>query len=79
MKINKRAQSTIEFTFALIIIFFITYGLIRVFRWAGFDLAERRWAHEELLTRGGVSTDTQLTPDFYRPKRINSVYRGWQK
>lgn len=77
MRIKKKAQATVEFTFALIVIFFITYGLIKVFRWSGFDLAERRWAHETLLT-SDVPTEQQLRPDFYRSKRINSVYRGWQ-
>lgn len=73
---NNKGQSTIEFTFALIVIFFIVYGLIKVFAWGGFDLAERRWAHEKQLTKD-ASTEEQLAPDFYRPKRINSVFRGW--
>ena len=74
-----QAQSTIEFTFVLIVIFFLAYGLVRVFRWAGMDLAERRWAHEDVLTDPTSNTDQQLNPDFYRPKRMNSVHRNWQK
>ena len=70
------AQSTIEFTFVMVIIFLLAYGLIRIFRWAGLDLAERRWAHEQIITDKSLSTEQQLAPEFYRPKRINSSYRG---
>ena len=48
------AQSTIEFTFVLIVIFFLVYGLIRIFRWAGMDLAERRWAYDQHAVVGGA-------------------------
>ena len=43
-KINKRprrAQSTIEFTFAMVMIALLIYGLLRIFRWTGMDYAER--------------------------------------
>jgi len=70
-----KAQSTIEFTFVMIAILLLAYGLIRIFRWAGMDLAERRYEHERVLTSGSNAYD-QLKPDFYRPKRLNSFYRG---
>ncbi len=75
---NKRAQSTIEFTFTMIVIFVLAYGLIKVFRWAGMDLAERRWALEDVITTGN-SPEEQLSPaEFYRPKRINPQYINGQ-
>ena len=70
-----KAQSTIEFTFVMIAILLLAYGLIRVFRWAGMDLAERRWTHEQVLVNGATAQE-QLAPDFYRPKRLNSVFKG---
>ena len=70
-------QSTIEFTFTLIVICFLAYGLIRVFRWAGMDLAERRWAHEQSLANG-ATVEQQLAPDFYRPKRLHVTFKGGQ-
>jgi hypothetical protein len=73
---RKNAQSTMEFTFVLIVIFFMVYGLIRVFRWGGMDLAERRWAHDTTLSNESLPMENRLAPDFYRPKRINSVFRG---
>lgn len=68
-------QSSIEFTFALVVIFLLAYGLIRIFRWVGMDLAERRWEHEQVLTNQSLSPQEQVKPDFYRPKRINSVFQ----
>jgi hypothetical protein len=38
---NNKAQSTIEFTFAMVIVALLIFGLIGVFRWAGMDYAEK--------------------------------------
>lgn len=67
---TQRGQSTIEFTFTLVVIFFLAYGMVRVLRWAGMDMAERRWAHEQVLFNGSTPRE-QLKPDFYRPKRMD--------
>ena len=75
---NKKGQSTIEFTFTLIVIFFLAYGLIRVFRWVGLDMAERRWAQEQSITLNGTSAEQQLAPDFYRPKRLHVSFKDGQ-
>ncbi len=74
-----RAQSTIEFTFSVIVIVFLAYGLIRVFRWGGMDLAERRWTSDAVLKNESLSVEQQLAPDFYRPKRINATQRSWTR
>jgi len=55
---NDTAQSTIEFTFAVIVIMFIVYGMVHVFRWAGFDLAQRRYTQDHLMTNLAVTTTT---------------------
>lgn len=44
------AQVLIEFTFCMIIIMLMIYGLIMILRWTGVDLAERERAHESQLT-----------------------------
>lgn len=67
-----KGQASIEFAAVLIIIFFLVYGLIRIFRWAGLDLAERRWAAE----MRGSSMEQQLAPNFYRPKRLHTVFES---
>jgi hypothetical protein len=77
-----RGQSTIEFTFAMIVTFILIYALVMVFRWAGLDLAERRFAHERLLqmekdpVTGAVTRpEQQLNPEFYKPRKLEAVFR----
>jgi hypothetical protein len=47
--IKNNGQVIIEFTFCMIIILLMIYGLMMVFRWTGVDLAERRRAHDTVL------------------------------
>ncbi len=74
---RKRGQSTIEFTFVIIAFFLLAYGLIQIFRWAGMDLAERRWTFEKSLTES-PDPNEQLKTDFYRPKPLSAVFQGWK-
>jgi len=71
----KKAQSTVEFTFAMIVVVFFIYGMVRVFFWVGMDLAQRRVAQDNSLTNG-VNPQTQLTPDFYRIQSMDAMYTG---
>jgi hypothetical protein len=74
---NTKAQSTIEFTFAMIAIVFLIYGMVMVFRWAGMDLAQRRYAQDTSLTDLTTSDpSSELSPDFDRPMPIDAVYHG---
>ena len=72
----KKGQAILEFTFAMIILMLLIYGLIMVFRWVGLDLAERRIQHEMVLTDNSLSPQDQVNPDFYRPIKMRTVYRG---
>ena len=72
---DARAQSTIEFTFAMIIVLFLIFGLIRIFRWAGMDLAERRWTYDQEMKKPEFwKADTD--GEVYRAKRINAFFRN---
>jgi hypothetical protein len=76
-KNNTIAQSTIEFTFAMIVIMFLVYGMVQVFRWAGMDLANRRYSQDvSLTTPPGKDPATQLNAgdDLFLP--IAAVYHG---
>ena len=75
--LKKRAQATIEFTFAMIIILFLIYGMIKVFRWVGIDMADRRIEHDQVLKNPLATPAQQITPNFSRPKKIGAVYRGF--
>jgi len=79
------AQSTIEFTFCLVIVVLLAYGVMKAFRWVGLDLAERRATHDGTLT---VPIDEkwtneeegplkQLSPGFYRAKKMGLVFNEW--
>jgi hypothetical protein len=78
IKIPQCGQATIEFTFAMIVTLMLVFALLMVFRWVGLDLAERRAAHERLLTRdtSDMRTEQQLNPNFYKPRKIDASFRG---
>jgi len=46
---KRMAQVIIEFVFCMIIVFLMIYAAIKIFRWTGLDLAERRKDHDALL------------------------------
>jgi len=72
-------QSTIEFSFCFALVLLLFYGCMMLVRWAGLGLAERRIAHDEVLTHG-IRDDwksfeegplQQLNPDFYDGMQLN--------
>ena len=74
-----KAQSTIEFTFAMIAIMFLIYGMVMVFRWAGMDLAQRRFAQDSSITTTnlvGGDPASQLNADIDNFLPIAAVYHG---
>lgn len=74
---NTKAQSTIEFTFAMVVIIFLIYGMVQVFRWTGMDLANRRVAQDRSLTNVAVSDpSSQLNPYFADALPMAAVYHG---
>jgi len=79
-RFDRRAQSTLEFTFAMVMIIMLIIGMIRVFAWTGRDLVERRIAHEETLTRsvgGGYAAQLkQTTPRFYGSADVNATWES---
>jgi hypothetical protein len=74
--LTQRGQSTIEFTFAMMVTLVLIYALFMVFRWAGLDLAERRVAHERLLTDETLRPEQQLNPEFYKPRKLDAAARA---
>jgi hypothetical protein len=75
----EKAQSTIEFTFAMIAIMFLIYGMVMVFRWAGMDLAQRRFSQDSTITTTnlvGGDPASQLNADVDSVLPIAAVYRG---
>lgn len=77
MKYNK-GQSTIEFTFAVMVILLIAYGLIMVFRWVGLSYAERRYKQEHSMTAGAHEEQQVANTNNagYRTRHLQAVYPG---
>ena len=75
---NTKAQSTIEFTFAMVAVMFLIYGMVMVFRWAGMDLANRRYMQDTTLTNqsitGNASVELNTGDDYFLP--MAAVYHG---
>ena len=75
--LNKKGQATIEFTFAVIMILLLAYGLIMVFRWTGLTFAERRYEQEKSLTRGATPEEqVNIKTSDYRTRHLEAVYPG---
>ena len=70
-------QVTIEFTFTMILTVLLILGIVKIFMWAGTDLAHRRQAHETLLlqTVDGASTAPlrQIRPHFFDSAEIKTA------
>jgi hypothetical protein len=74
-----RAQSTIEFTFAMIVIVLLMFCMVKVFRWVGLDLADRRFQQDATLTANppsGSGPEVQLDPNFYTAQPLSAEYHG---
>lgn len=56
-RFSHKGQVVMEFTFCMIVLLLMIYGLLQIFQWTGLDLADRRKAHDALLT-------TDITPDY---------------
>ena len=82
------AQVTLEFTFSMILVLLLMYGVIRVMGWVALTLAERRVAHENSLTKQtsveswkniykDPSPLLQLEPEFYTTNKMKLVFNSW--
>ena len=73
-----KAQSTIEFTFAMIVIMLLIFGMMQTFRWAGLDLANRRVMQDNSILSLDSSGDpaSQLNSDIDSVLPMAAVYHG---
>ncbi len=85
MKKNK-GQVIIEFTFCVIVVMLMMYGLIMIFRWTGVSMANRRIGHDSTLEVGftrnygsgavGQGPLKQLDTYFFKPSKMKAVWDG---
>ena len=64
---TENGQSTIEFTFSMVLTVLLIVGMIKVFQWTGNDLAQRRIAHEAALLSGACGEGPQCPLEQVRP------------
>ena len=90
VKIQRRAQVTVEFAFSMVIAFLMLYALIKIFDWNTRDLLDRQRAHEWFLfsneqvtgTRNDYDTSdqshqlAQISPYFFGSRDMNAIYKG---
>ena len=74
-KKQTQAQSTVEFTFAMVAVMFLIYGMVMMFRWAGMDLANRRVSQDlSLVNTSGPFAQLNALGDNVLP--MDAVYHG---
>ena len=59
-------QVTLEMAFAVFLALLLLFGIIRVFQWGGYDLADRGAAHQSQIIASGSSSSAvaaALDPD----------------
>ena len=73
--LTHKGQVILEFTFCMIVVLLMIFGVMKVFHWAGKDIVERRIAHDDLLF-SEVSPRDQIDPYFYAPVKMNAIWEG---
>ena len=73
---GSKGQVILEFTFCMIIVLLMIYGVVKVFHWAGEDMVERRKAHDGTL-RAATLPVHQIDPYFYTPVKMNAIWDGF--
>ncbi|MBI3601839.1 MAG: hypothetical protein HY209_02995 [Candidatus Omnitrophica bacterium] len=80
----RRGQSTIEFTFAVVMVALLIFGLIKIFQWVGMNFAQRSWDLDNaqfvkppMDSSFVANEEAQLNHDAYRTKRLNAFTRNF--
>ena len=61
----KKGQSTIEFTFAMVAVALLIYGVIKVFQWVGMEYAQKAYTQQS----------STILEDHPRPQRLTAFTR----
>lgn len=79
-----KGQVILEFSFCMIIVMLMVFGITKVLIWTGRDFAGRNEAHTKKLERGiqreygdiGEGPLNQIAPYFYTPVKMNAIWAG---
>ena len=80
--LTKKAQVILEFTFCMIIVLLMLFGITKVMTWTGREYAGRFDGHDRTLTGPfipsyvsmGDGPSNQIDPYFYTPVKMNAIY-----
>ena len=79
-----KGQVILEFTFCMMIVLLMLFGVTKIFIWSGREYAGRSAAHDSTLylpiTRDygsmGDGPAKQIDPYFYTPIKMNAIWDG---
>ena len=85
MRKKTKAQVSIEFTFGMIMVLIMVYGVVHIFRWVATDFVERQRSHDATIKQNGISKKQysspaqspvvrQLEPVFHSPVDMNAIW-----
>jgi len=74
--LTRKGQVILEFTFCMIVILIMIYGVIKVFHWAGKDIVDRQKAYDAALLIQQGSPRDQIKPFFHAPGKMDAVWDG---
>lgn len=81
--VTDKGQVILEFTFCMIVILLMLFGITKVFTWSGREYAGRSNAHDDTLYTEieqsygpmGEGPLQQIDPFFYTPVKMNAIFK----
>jgi uncharacterized protein (UPF0333 family) len=71
--VNDKAQVMVEFSFCMIIVMLMIYGMIKIFGWSAIDLVKRNRAFENSLLSSNQA-HMQIRTPVYNEAQMNLVF-----
>jgi len=72
MRKNRKAQATLEISFALIATFLLLFAVMGIFVWINYSLFERQWLYED-----PCSSMMGCWSDSWREGRVKAGKKDW--
>jgi uncharacterized membrane protein len=73
--IQKKAQATIEFTFVMVIVALLIFGLVKTLQWVGMDYAQQAHTRDKYPALNVTDDGDVILDDQPRSLRLNAFTR----
>ena len=78
-------QVILEFTFCMIVVLLMIFGITKILTWSGREYVGRSRAHDDTLyttiekdySSIGEGPAKQIDPYFYTPVKMNAIFEGY--